>query len=456
MRRQAVTVAMALAAALAASTACGSSGGGSTAAASDTNFAAKASGTVNSWSFDNADDVGKARMKYADEQLKKDGASVKYDQTTFDSQKFTTRLASGDVPDVVQMDRQFVATYAAQGLIMPLDKCYSDNKLDPKTMFYKAVTDDVTYKGNIWAVPQFYQPSAIMLNGGVLKDAGVSNSDIDTSDPAKLLAAIGKMYKSNGNVPTTLGLDPQATGNAYLWVLGLGGQLTGKDGVPTLDNPANVYPLETLKKITDAQGGYAKVKSFTDSFDFFGAKNQFVKKQVGAEVDAQWYPNVLSPYTDQIQLQTVPFKDKNGNPFTVAGGTAFVIPAKAKNPVGACKWALGVDSMGAWQAAEQARVQTLKKNGGINTGLFTGEPAVDQALRKYVKPSGNADFDQTVQAFYDIVGKGKSIGASPAGQTINTDLINAITSTLLGQKSAKDALAQAQQDAMRAYNSVVK
>ena len=39
------------------------------------------------------------------------------DATGFDAQKFTTRLASGDVPDVVQMDRQFVATYAAQDLL---------------------------------------------------------------------------------------------------------------------------------------------------------------------------------------------------------------------------------------------------------------------------------------------------------------------------------------------------
>lgn len=455
-RRQAVTAAMSVVAVLAASTACSGSGGSSPSGGSNVNFGAKPSGTLNSWSFDNADDVGTARMNYANAQLKKDGVSVKYDQTPFDPQKFTTRLASGDVPDVVQMDASEVATYAAQGLIMPLDKCYSDNNVDPTKMFYPAVSGEVTWKNQIWAVPQFYQPSAIMLNEGVLKAAGVSDSDIDTSNPTKLLAAINKMYKSNGNVPTTLGFDPQATGNVYLWILGLGGKLTDKNGAPTLDDPANVYPLELLKKITDAQGGYAKLKSFTDSFDFFGKDNQFVKKQVGAEVDAQWYPNVLSPYKDQIQLRTVPFRNKSGQPVTVASGTAFVIPTKSNNPVAACKWALAVDSMGSWKAAEQARVQTLKKNGGINTGLFTGEPAADQALRKYVKPSGNADFDQTIQEFYKIVGDGIPIPASPAGQEINNDLINAFTSTLLGQSSAKAALAHAQQDAMRAYNNVTQ
>lgn len=453
-RRQAVTLALSALAVLATSTACGGSGGGSAAATGDVDFGAKPSGTLNSWSFDNADDVGTARMDYANAQLKKLGVTVKYDQTPFDAQKFTTRLASGNVPDVVQMDSVDVATYAAQGLIMPLDKCYSQNDVDPTKLFYPAVSGAVTWKDKIWAVPQFYQPSAIILNESVLEQAGVSSSDVDTSNPTKLLSAIKKMYQTNGKVPTRLGFDPQATGNVYLWVLGLGGQITGENGVPTLDNPANVYALELLKKIADAQGGYAKMKSFTDSFDFFGENNQFVKDQVGAEVAAQWYPNVLSPYKDQLKLKTVPFRNKDGEPVTVAAPTAFVIPTKSSNPQAACRWALAVDSMGAWKAAESARENTLEKNGGINTGLFTGEPAADQALREHVKPSGNAGFDQTIQEFYEVVDKGIPIPASPAGQAIKNDLTNAFTSTLLGQSSAKAALEHAQQDAMRAYNNV--
>lgn len=451
-RRHAVLATLSVVPALLLTAACGSGGGGSSSAAS-VSFSAKPSGTLNAWAFDNADDVGNARLAYAKQQLS--GVNIKLDQTTFDAQKFTTRLASGDVPDVVQMDRQYVGTYAAQGLIMPLDKCFSDNNVNPNTRFYPSVVKDVTYKGKVWAVPQFYQPPAIILNETVMKAAGVTNSEIDTSKPSVLLAAIKKMYKSSGGVPSVLGFDPQATGQANLWVLGLGGQLTDSKGAPTLDSPKNVYPLEFLKQITDAQGGFAKVKSFTDSFDTFGAKNQYVKNQVGAQVNAQWYPNVLSPYQKQISIQAVPFRDKSGQPVTVAGGTAFVIPTKAKNPVAACDWALTLTSMGDWMAAGKARAQTLAKNGGINTGLFTGSPAADKAIRaKYVKSSGNAGFDQVINTYYQIASTGKSFGASPAGQAIQADLINAITETCLGQSSAKKALATAQQQAMQAYNNV--
>ncbi len=226
-------------------------------------------------------------------------------------------------------------------------------------------------------------------------------------------------------------------------------------GKPALDDPNNAKALTYLKELTDAQGGFAKVKSFSDAFDFFGKGNQFVKDQVAAQVDAQWYVNVLSPYADQIELGATPFKDQTGKPFAVTGGSSFVIPAKAKNPDAACAWMVNLVTDEAWMAAGEARAATLEQEGGMNTGLFTGSPSADQAIKtKYVKDSGNAGFDQTIETFYEVVGSGKSLGASPAGQTIQSELNNAVSSALLGQKTPEQALADAQAAAMRAYDKV--
>jgi multiple sugar transport system substrate-binding protein len=452
-KRRAAFIAAGVAAALAATTACGPSGGGDDNGGSDAaDFSAKPSGTLSAWGFDNADDVGKARMDYAAKHL--EGVKIEMDQTAFDAQKFTTRLASGNVPDVVQIERELVATYAAQNLIMPLDQCLSANKVD-KERWYPNVIGEVTYKDKVWAVPQFYQPPAILLNKRVMDAAGVQDADIDTSNPDKLLAAIAKMYKAKGGVPATLGFDPQATGQINTWLAGQGGKLAADDGKPALDDPNNVAALELLKKIVDAQGGFAKYKSFTDSFDFFGEKNQFVQDQVGAQVNQQWYPNVLSEFKDKIQLGAVPFKDKDGNPISVASGGSFVIPAKAKNPVAGCKWALSLTEEGSWMAAAEARARTVEEEKSINTGLFTGSPASDKAIReKFVKSSGNAGFDQAISTYYEIAASGKGLGTSPAGQQIKQELLNAVTAALLGRKSAQQALADAQNAAMTAYNNI--
>ena len=435
-----------------AATGCESADSGGS-AGDGASFSATPSGTLKAWGFSNADDVGKARIDYAAKQL--GGVKIEMDQTNFDAQKFTTRLASDDVPDVVQMDREYVGTYAAQGLVMPLDKCFTANKVDPKQRWYPSVVDDVRYKNQVWAVPQFYQPPAIMLNKTVMDAAGVTDADIDTSNPDKLLTAVAKMYKANAGVPATLGFNPQATGQTYLWIVGMGGKLTGDNGIPTLDDPANVYGLDLLKKITDAQGGFAKYKSLTDSFDTFGEKNQFVQNQVGAEIDAQWYPNVLSAYKDKLKLGAVPFKGKDGKPVTVATGTSFAIPAKAKNPAAACKWALALTEQGAWDAAGAARAQTVQQKNSVNTGLFTGSPDADKALRdKYIKPSGNAGFDQVISEYYEVAAAGRSIGSSPAGQQLKQELPNAFTAALLGQKSPQQALADAQKASLAAYKNV--
>jgi multiple sugar transport system substrate-binding protein len=49
-----------------------------------------------------------------------------------------------------------------------------------------------------------------------------------------------------------------------------------------LNDPKVVEALTTTAGIVQASGGWDRLKSLRDSFDFFGAKNQFVKDQLGA------------------------------------------------------------------------------------------------------------------------------------------------------------------------------
>ena len=452
-KRQKAALALTLTASFAVLAGCSGAGGE---APEDVEFSddAELSGTVNVWGFNSADEVGLSRLTHAEEQLPE--LEVEIDETGFDAQKFTTRAASGDVPDLVQMDRQFVATYAAQDLIIPLDDCFSSQDVDPSTQYYESVTEDVTYDGNIWGVPQFYQPPAIILNTRVMDAAGVTADQIDTSQPEVLLEAATAMYEESGGVPTTLGFDPVGVGQAGLWMLSYGGSLMDEDGVPTLDDPNNVEAVTYLKELYDAQGGYANVKSFTDAFDVFGDNNQYVTDQVGAQVNLQWYVNVLTPYVDQVEISGVPFRNQDGEPFAVASGQAFVIPTGAENPDAACALAIDMTSTDAWMAAGAARAETIANTpGAINTGLFTGSPEADQMIRdEYVEESGIAGFDEAIETFYSVVSEGQSFGASPAGQEIQGELLNAVTAAMIGDKTPEEALADAQAAAMRAYESV--
>lgn len=448
--RHRVLLASTAAVSMAAVTACSPGGGGGGGAATD--FSQTPTGTLNAWGFENADDVGQARLDYAAAQLS--GVDIQIEATAFDAQRFTAATASGSVPDVVQMSARFVGTFAAQGLIQPLDECLAANSVDA-SRWYDSVMADVTYDGQVYAVPQFYQPPAIITNTRLLAAAGLAPEDIDTSDRAGLLAQVQSLYTESGGNPSTLGLFPDLPGSAGLWFLGGGGSIIDDQGRPTLDDPANVETLTFLKELMDAQGGFAAAKSFADTFDMFGAENQFVKDQVAMGVYAQWYPNVLAATQSQITINAVPFKDQDGNPFTVASGTAFVVPVGAQNPAAACAWALNLTSDAAWMAAGEARATTIAEDpdpNRMNTGLFTGSPSADQAIREaFVVPTGNAGFDQVIDTYYTVASEGQSYGSSAAGLEIDTELQTAVTAALNGEKEPAAALADAQAAAMRAW-----
>jgi multiple sugar transport system substrate-binding protein len=429
-------------------------GGGS--ATGPVEFTDEIESTLQVWGFENADDVGQSRLDHAAAAL--DGLEIDIDAAAFDAQRFTAQAASGDLPDVVQMDRNFVATYAAQGLIVPLDECLALHDVDAEQQWYPQVAADVQYDGQMWGVPQFYQPPLVLLNERVLAEAGLTADAFDTTDLDGIVAAAEQMTILDGGTPTRIGFDPQGVSKAGLWMLAFGGRIVDDEGVPALDDPANVEAIEFLQRVYDAQGGYAEVRSFIDSFDLFGDGNPYVADQVGAAVFDQWYVNVLTPYADQVQIGATPLLDADGEPFTAASGQAFVVPIGTESPSAACAWMLELTSQDAWLAAGQARADTTAaepERNGINAGLFTGSPEADGAVRaEFVQPTDYPGFDSTIQAYYDVAADGVSFGATPAGQQLQSELQDAVISSLLGESSPEDALADAQEAAMRAYEQV--
>ena len=413
-------------------------------------FAAAVGGTLRTSGFNPSDEVGQSRADYAASKLQ--GLTISMDKTNFDAQKFAAQAAAGQAPDLVQLDRNVVPTFAAKGLILPLDQCYATQNVKPNEQYYPSTIKDVSYDGAVYAVPQFFQATALLANKRVLKKAQVTAEQVDTSKPAQILDVAKKLYAASGGKPSVLGFDPDAPGSANIWFTVFGGRMYGDDGAPMLDDPKNVEALTWMKQLLDAQGGYAKVKSFKDSMDVFGKNNQYVADQVGVQTWAQWYPNVLANTASKVAIQAIPIKSVAGKTLAVAGGTSFAVPKAGKNPAAACAWAIQATSTEAWMAAGAARAETVKKNQTIATGLMTASPVANQAVKeKFVQPSGNADFDQVIETYYSILPDNTSLGSSAIGQQAKQELDNAVVVTLTGEKSPQQALTDAQAAAQRAW-----
>jgi multiple sugar transport system substrate-binding protein len=441
-----------LAAGALALTACAGVGNNEDSGGSDQSSAdSTPSGTLNVMGFSGEDEVAQSRITAF--KTAYPTVTVKNNKGDFDAQQFLTAVSSGNPPDVVYMARNLVGTYAAKGAIQPLDDCIKNNGIDT-SQYREAAMNEVKLKDKTYGIPEFYTVSTNLISAKALKSAGVPVSDIQTADWDKLEQTVKKLYVAKAGRPARIGYDPKMPDFFPLWAMANGAELVKPGGEPNLNDPKAVEALEYTIKLINAQGGWSNFKTFRDTFDLFGEKNQFTKDQLAAFPIENWYVNVLRDSRKQgLELASTMFTNRQGEPISTIGGSAWVVPKGAKNMDAACKWAKTLTSLETWHKAAEARMQTVAKDKSFFTGLFTGNKVADEEIKaKYLKPSGDAGFDQAINNYYDVLDKARALNPSPAGAEIEAAWKNAVGKALGGSATPQAALDQAQAEAKTAFD----
>jgi multiple sugar transport system substrate-binding protein len=411
-------------------------------------------GTLNIYGSGPGDDVQENRAAYAASQLQ--GTDINRPAGDFNDQVFLTRLASGDVPDLVRMTRARVAQYAAKGVLQQMDSC-----VNPVKKQYRAgAMAAMTYKGHIYGVPEFTQPVIVYVNQSAFKSAGVPLSAAQTKNKKALLATAKKLTKfdNNGN-PTQIGFDPKIDSGFgfYLWVKWFGKQynVISNDGLHAkLNTPQAIQALTFAKQIIDAQGGWNKFKAFRDTWDFFGKQNPLVKNQVGFFPAESFYLNSFSNNSPDVDLVVKFFANSKGGPITMFSGNGWVVPKASKNKDAACRYMKAVTSVNAWLNAAKKREAARKAGHSTFTGLYTANTTADQKIYNDVYQSfGHPQFDKAVQTTVHSSKYGFELPASPGGQQLVQSVTDAVNRVLAGSQTPKAALNQAQREAQKAIDA---
>jgi multiple sugar transport system substrate-binding protein len=408
-------------------------------------------GTLNIMGFGKGDDVAETRAAIATKAV---GGNVNRPSGSFNDQQFLAAVASGNVPDLVYLDRQKVGTYAAKGAFLPLTSCIKSQKINMK-QYRQAAVNEVTYKGQVYGIPEFYDVRTILVDNKVLDQSHVSIGALNPAKPAALLAAAKKMvrFDSNGNV-TRIGFDPKLPEFFPLWAKAYGVDILSKNGlVPHLNDPRAVKALTYAMSLINAQGGWNKFKSFRDTWDFFGSQNQVEKNQVGAWPMEQWYYNVLASSSPDVHITALQFRNLKNQPINYETGSAWAIPKGAKNTAAACTWMKTMTSTSTWLAAARNRAALRKASKQPYTGISTGNSVADQAIYKQTYTSINPYFDEAVKKVLDVQRFSFGIPASPASAEFQAAWQNAVNRVLAGQQSPKAALDQAQKEAVAAIKA---
>jgi len=407
-------------------------------------------GSLNIMGFGtNGDEVATTRFDLAKAAIK---SGVNAPNGGFNDQQFLAAVASGQPPDLIYLDRFKVGTYAAKGALMPLTQCISSHQIN-MGQFRKPAVTEVTYKGAVYGIPEFYDNRTVIVNNTVLSKTGVKLADVDTKDWTALQAATKKLVAFSGSKLTRIGFDPKLPEFFPLWAKANGVDLLSADGLHAhLNDPRAVAALTYAIGLIKQQGGWGKFKSFRDTFDFFGAKNEYARNQLGAFPMEDWYYNVLASNSPQVKITAVPFHDRKGNEIDYETGSAWAIPKGASNVDAACQWMKVMTQVSSWMAAAKARVDANKAKNLPFTGLYTANKTADQQVyTTYYKPI-NKYFDQSVKTVFKVQNHAFGMPSSPGSAEFQQAWQDAVNRVLQGQQSPKAALDQAQKEAQKAID----
>jgi multiple sugar transport system substrate-binding protein len=409
--------------------------------------------TITEWGFGTDNTLAKARVDAFNRQY---ASSIKLNVVPeVNDQKILTAVASGNVPDILWLDRASIASWAARGALEPLDDLIGKSHVVKMSQFYPAAVKQVTYSGHVWGVPQFMDVRPLWVNLDPLKQAGLTPTQVQHASWNALRADGIKLTKKRGSKVSRWGFDTKVQ-DGFFWMYswGNGGDLLSADGKhASFDDARNVAALEYVVETVKSQGGLAALKAFAETWGW-NAQHPFIQNQVAITLYENWLLGMIAQFAPSHNFAVYPFHGMNGKPVSLTGGLAWAIPKGAANRDAAWTFIEFMSAASTWKIGAQADKAQNGAKGAPFIPYLTANTVVDKMLMTDEYKPINAKFDRVVRLFPYLLQHGRSIPASPVYNQLNDILQNdVINPALEGSKSPSAALKDGQAKAQQAIDS---
>ena len=412
---------------------------------------AAAAATLRTMGFALPDEIARVRADLAKAAVAP--ATVEMDTGGFDEQKFLSAVASGNPPDLVYMSRSFIGQYAKRGALIPLTSCIRSQRI-PMSQFRQFAVRESTFNGVVYGIPEFNQSRTVIINRRARIAARLPLTAFNTANWNRISRTNRVLMRRSGGRVTRIGFDPKLPEFFPLWAKANGIDILSRNGrTSNLDHPRAIQALTFAMSLINAHGGWGPFKSFRDTWDFFGAKNQVIENQIGAWPMEEFYYATMARVSPAARIDAVPFRARNGRIINYSTGNAWAIPRGARNQAAACEWMKVMTSTTAWVQAARARLAARKAQGAPFLPVWTANSAADrQIVRNIYEPQGNRDFNRAVNMLLRVQGSGFIVPASAAGQEFQTIWMEAVNRVLNRQQSPAQSLRQADRAAQAALD----
>ncbi|MEI6873575.1 MAG: sugar ABC transporter substrate-binding protein [Spirochaetota bacterium] len=158
--------------------------------------------------------------------------------------------SAGEVPDLVQTDRAWLAGFAGSGFFAPVDTVMPKAYIDD---VYPDIRSALTIDGKLWAAPWFYSPFVLYYNIDLFRKAGLDPAKPPKTYEEAAAAAVklSSLKDQDGNQVYGLGLTTASVPVSGSYLLSLlysfGGSLWDASGKTAANTPQTTAMLSFLK-----------------------------------------------------------------------------------------------------------------------------------------------------------------------------------------------------------------
>lgn len=347
--------------------------------------------------------------------------------------KLITALQGGSGPDLAFADLGgWVPTFASNGWLESMDAQLK--AWDGKDQIWENLWPTVTYKNELYGLPWYTDCRLLMYSKPMFREAG-----LDPNNPPEtwmeLVSAASKITNTEKRVYGygQSGTKTEHTSLGFIiFLYGNGGQLLSDDYTKAAFNtPQGVEALQFYVDLDTKYGVSPNALSYNED-DY---RNLMAQGRVAMAVGGPWSFSLIEDANPAlIGDYTVSMHPYGKHPASVLGGWALVIPKASKNKDNAWKLAQYLDSKEVWNFWIDEKGSPM--------------PARMDVCHENERFQGDEKWITIFDAFPSAVPR----PPIPEYPQVSNEIQKMIQSVLLGQKTAKQAMAEAEV----AVNSILK
>lgn len=331
--------------------------------------------------------------------------------------RILTALQSGSPPDLIEAQHGWVAPYAQQDLVLPLDDVLQDrDDYIPASLAYD------TWDGKLWGIPYRIETHGVIFNRGAFTAAGLDpDNPPETWD--ELVAAAKTLTTGDqyGFAITGGGEFGNTVFRSLPFIWMNGGSIISEDmTTATVNEPAAV---EAVKFYTDMLVEHGVSPPSTLQNDGLANRRLFIAGTVAAYQSGQFDVPVIRTESPDLDVGVMMIPHPEGKETAaILGGWSFIIPKDAANPDDAKKFVQFMaesDNMGFFTDTFPARVSAMSL------------PRFD---------------DPILSVFKEMLPYGRTLPQHKAWIQITQAYFDGIQRILLGEQDAQAAMDQAAEE----------